>query len=69
MRTWLGDASHRIRQEVSSSQVFLLAFPGPDSTIQAALSPDGDGMVPRVDKAGTGPLGAFNKADEFRENA
>lgn len=49
--------------------MFLLAFPGPDSTIQAALSPDGDGMVPRVDKAGTGPLGAFNKADEFRENA
>ena len=69
MRTWLGDASHWIRQEVSSSQVFLLAFPGPDSTIQAALSPDGGGMVPRVDKADRGPLGAFNKADEFREHA
>ena len=47
----------------------LLAFPGPDSTIQAALCPDGDGMLPRVDKAGTGALGTFNKTDEFRENA
>lgn len=69
MRTWLGGASHRTRQEVSSSQASLLAFPGPDSTIQAALSPDGDDMLPRVDKAGTGPLGTFNKADEFRQNA
>lgn len=49
--------------------MFLPAFPGPDSTIQAALSPDGSGMVPRVDKADRGPLGAFNKADEFREHA
>ena len=49
--------------------MFLLAFPGPDSTIQAALSPDGDGMVLRVEKAGTGPLGAFHKAAEFREYA
>ena len=34
--------------------MFLLAFPGPDSTIQAALSPDGDGMVLRVEKQAPG---------------